>query len=347
MVPGHDAVDPAGRAAGRGDEETFPFPGQMLLQAVRLGFFVAPALALFLPQPFEVMPAVFLLQALCGDGEIDGMAGNKIHFENSGHEQVFLEREAPLLFHEILDVVVPVLGRLPGGRAVHLQKKFGQLGIRAHGCPVQGRGDAAVDGFVGADDRMHVAAGQQRLDAQAQGRGLGTGDTGLVAYEEDMPSRQQHELAGQRHIAETVAERGPEPGRGGLHVFMPAREVHSRMLAAGEEELFACHEQGFLKGGEQHMAACGPGQLGDEQAVVFARIAAYQRAGGIVAKTVGLQPLLAEGLAQVLAGGTVKLEFHVSSSTGKDGHIRGDRGEGPLHPRKCRAGKGKAASFRG
>ena len=25
---------------------------------------------------------------------------------------------------------------------------------------------------------------------------------------------------------------------------------------------------------------------------------------------------------------------HVSSSTGKDGHIRGDREEGPLHPRK-------------
>ena len=175
---------------------------------------------------------------------------------------------------------------------------------------------------------MHAAAGQQGLDAQAQGRGLGTGDTGLVAYEENVPSRQQHELAGQRHVTETIAEGRPEPGRGSLHVFMPAREVHARMLAAGEEELFACHEQGFLKGGEHHMAACGPGQLGDEQAVVFARIAAYQRAGGIVAKTVGLQPLLAEGLAQVLAGGTVKLEFHVSSSTGKDGHIRGDRGEG-------------------
>ena len=160
-----------------------------------------------------------------------------------------------------------------------------------------------------------------------------------------MPSRQQHELAGQRHIAETVAERGPEPGRGGLHVFMPAREVHARMLAAGEEELFACHEQGFLKGGEQHMAACGPGQLGDEQAVVFARIAAYQRAGGIVAKTVGLQPLLAEGLAQVLAGGTVKLEFHVSSSTGKDGHIRGE-GRAAASA-KVQGRGGKAASFRG
>ena len=347
MVSGHDAVDPAGRAAGRGDEETFPFPGQMFLQAVRLVFFPEPAQALFLPQTVEVMPAVFLLQALRGNGKVDGMAGDKVHFEGPGHEQVFLEGEAPLLFHEVFDIVVPVLGRLPGGRAVHLQKKLGQLGIRADGSPVQGRGDAAVDGLVGPDDGMHVAAGQQGLDAQAQGRGLGAGDIGLVAHEEDMPPRQQHELAGQGHITEAIAERGPEPGRGGLHVFVPAREVYARMFAAREEEFPACHEQGFLERGEQHMAACGPGKLGDEQAVVLARIAAYQRAGGIVAQTVGLQPLLTEGLAQVLAGRTVKLEFHVSSSTGKDGHIRGDRGEGPLHPRKCRAGKGKAASFRG
>jgi len=268
------------------------------------------------------------------------MAGNKVHFEGPGHEQVFLEGEAPLLFHEVFDIVVPVLGRLPGGRAVHLQKKLGQLGIRADGSPVQGRGDAAVDGLVGPDDGMHVAAGQQGLDAQAQGRGLGAGDIGLVAHEEDMPPRQQHELAGQGHITEAIAERGPEPGRGGLHVFVPAREVYARMFAAREEEFPACHEQGFLERGEQHMAACGPGKLGDEQAVVLARIAAYQRAGGIVAQTVGLQPLLTEGLAQVLAGRTVKLEFHVSSSTGKDGHIRGDRGEG-----RCireSAGRGRA-----
>ena len=181
---------------------------------------------------------------------------------------------------------------------------------------------------------MHVAEGQQGLDAQAQGRGLGAGDAGLVAHEEDMPSRQQHELAGQGHITEAIAERGPKPGRGGLHVFVPAREVDARMFAAGEEELPACHEQGFLKRGEQHMAACGPGQLGDEQTVILARIAAHQGAGRVVTQAVGFQPLLAEGLAQVLTGGTVKLELHVSSSTGKDGHIRGDREEGPLHPRK-------------
>ena len=135
VVSGHDAVDPAGRAAGRGDEETFPFPGQMFLQAVRL-FFPEPAQALFLPQTVEVMPAVFLLQALRGNGKVDGMAGNKVHFEGPGHEQVFLEGEAPLLFHEVFDIVVPVLGRLPGGRTVHLQKKLGQLGIQADGSPV-------------------------------------------------------------------------------------------------------------------------------------------------------------------------------------------------------------------
>ena len=112
------------------------------------------------------------------------------------------------------------------------------------------------------------------------------------------------------------------------------------MFAAGEKELPVCHEQGFFECGEQHIAACGPGQLGDEQAVILARIATYQRAGGVIAQAVGLQPLLAEGLAQVLAGRTVKLELHVSSSTGKDGHIRGDRGEG-----RCirdSAGQGKA-----
>ena len=82
------------------------------------------------------------------------------------------------------------------------------------------------------------------------------------------------------------------------------------------------------------MAACRPGQLGDEQAVILARIAAHQGAGRVVTQAVGFQTLLAEGLAQVLTGGTVKLELHVSSSTGKDGHIRGDREEEPLHPRK-------------
>ena len=137
VVPGHDAVDPAGRAAGRGDEEAFPFPGQVLLQAVRLFLLLETAPALFLPQAVEIMPAVFLLQAFRGNREVDGMAGGKVHFEDAGHEQVFLEGEAPLLLHEVFDVVIPVLGSLPGERAVHLQKKFGQLGIRADGSPVQ------------------------------------------------------------------------------------------------------------------------------------------------------------------------------------------------------------------
>ena len=128
-----------------------------------------------------------------------------------------------------------------------------------------------------------------------------------------MAPRQHEQLAQEQHITEAIGETGPRQRIGRLHVFVPAGIIDARMLAAGEEKFLSGHAQGFLDGGEQHMTPGGDGCFRHKKAVVFPRVAADESAGGIVAETIGFQPLPAQNPAQILAGAFVKMKAHTHS----------------------------------
>ena len=81
-------------------------------------------------------------------------------------------------------------------------------------------------------------------------------------------------------------------------------------IAAGEEKLPIGHEQGFFQGGEHDMPPGGPGQLGDKETMILAGMAADKGTGGVIAESIGFQPLAAQGFSEVLAGWAIKEKLH-------------------------------------
>ncbi len=313
-------------------KEFFPFVGKVALQRFGLPRRFRAAFGLFLPEGFhELALTVRDVKRLRGSREEHGFAGGEADFKDAGLEEVFLIVEAAFLLDHVLHVAVPVGLGIEDRIALRLHVQGGQGVVGFHAEAVGGGKGFGAQNGVGARQPVRVAEGQQRLDAQDHGRGVRPHAAHFVAQDEQPPSRDEHEFAAQRDLAETVAEHRPFTDLHLLQIFVAARVVDPGMLAAGKEKLPLAHEQRFLDGGEQDVAAYGPFEIGHEQAVVLARVASEERTGSVIPQSVGFNPLFAERFSDILAGRFIETELHAHSFQRKEGEKddRANEGGGP------------------
>ena len=247
-----------------------------------------PGQALGLPEFLQVFR-----RGLGAHGHVDAAAlrqGGQGDIQNAGLEQVLAVGKAAFALLHVFHMVEPVRRGQEGVGAAHLHKECGQAVVGRDAEALRQFRGVRVQMGIGRGQGVEVPVGQQRLDAQGQGRQLGKALDGPAQHQAACAVDQKH-LPAQAHVAHPVGEFGPAVQADALQVFVPVRVERSGVLAGGEKKFLAAAQHRFLQRGEQHMPP--QRRVDREQAVVFAGIAAENAAAGIVAQSIGQQPFLA------------------------------------------------------
>jgi hypothetical protein len=156
---------------------------------------------------------------------------------------------------------------------------------------------------------VKVAEGKKRPYPQQQRRMLAFQPDG-GAYEQDLPFAQQYEFAGKEQIRQTVMVLGPVVHLHAVKILMSMWMKYAGMLPGRKAKLLAPSLNRHFHSAEQNTAPRPAGNIHHQQAVIFSRIAAENRAGRIVAAAIGQQPFLAQSFADILTFRLIKYKVH-------------------------------------
>ena len=167
---------------------------------------------------------------------------------------------------------------------------------------------------VGLGELVEVAVCQQRPHDQLQVGAARAAVLDGVADERAVLSLRHEDLLGEDDVAHAVAEARPRTDGDAAQVFVSVRIEAAGMLTAGDGELHTVFDDFFFQRGKQHVAPCRLVEVADVKTVILARVAADDRARGVIAAAVRLQPLKEQRFAQVQTLRLVKLKIQINPS---------------------------------
>ena len=232
-------------------------------------------------------------------GEDDAFALLDGHFEVSGYEQVFGLSVSALAFLVVDESTVPVGLVYPFGLlAVGLHEEVGISLIELHADTLLAGLERGVSHPVFVGPCPYAAECQIRFQTEC---GVGVGIEQGVADEEAVGLAAEHHFLLHADTADTENPCGSLLPSETFYVFVAlGAEVVSDVFVETEVELRTMLYDGLVERREQHMVLVVEGVNGDnEQAMVLADVAAYERGGAIRTGLCRQQELLAERVLKV------------------------------------------------
>ena len=210
-----------------------------------------------------------------------------LEHEAAGEQEILTEVQAAVELLQVLHVVVPSRScREAFARMVEEERRQPGIGLQreaAHAGPHR-LGHRGVRPVVAVSERVVVAEGEQRVDAQPD-RPVAPVDH----HHRLLPGDQE-----QPPLESEVAQREPPGGAGIEPELLQQLEApwieRARVLVGGKRCLATRSEHGLLQPGEQHHPVDRRPQRGHQEAVVAAGVRSRHRAHGKGARPVRLQP---------------------------------------------------------
>ena len=290
--------------AARADEKTVVFAAQMLKNRL-LEHWVRRGGGVAFPEGFRRF-----VQRFDARGHPDGAVRAQAGDECARHEQVFFVVVAPLLFHGIEHLEIPVRR---GGEGGALQLRMGNLHEERRNVFVRLEGKArivsvfnaeSVDegraGRLGVEKMIDVASVDERAQSQAHGAEFaGGGGVGQgVADEQTTGGAVEHERAQQHDFlfalaAQAEGEGHAVVGAGNFLQMPPSLGMDDAgMQAAGKRDVPPLNGNGIFNRGQKHEFSRS--RLHGQETVIPAGVAPRHGAGGVIPQAVGEKPLLVQ-----------------------------------------------------